>query len=403
VATRAETRIVPIAGVVQGITLVTVPAAATVFTNPAQYGLSSAQYGGLFVPQVIAAISGALLGGRLTRRYSIKRVYLGGLAANLVAMVLLLISQPLRHDSGVYVILLLATAGVGAGFGLTVPTLNTFTAAFHPDTVDASVLRLNAIIGIGTVLAPVFVAIFVGLGFWWGLPLVTAVMLIGVVAASARLPLRVTADDHEAKAGSGGIPSRFWIFAGFAVLYGICETMNGNWAQLDMTKGLGVSVTYAALALTVFWAMVTVGRVLFASIQRWFPTARTYRLLPFVLVVTFIAIWQLPDGAPWIDIAAFGLAGFGCSALLPLTISFGQEQLAGFAASTPGGVIAFYQLGYGLAAFGAGPLQEAGVKLPAIFGFAAVVAAVMGGCAFVITRAQSAALSPAASTEGSAK
>jgi hypothetical protein len=112
-------------------------------------------------------------------------------------------------------------------------------------------------------------------------------------------------------------------------------------------------------------------------------------------MITFIGIWQLPSGAPWLDIAAFGLAGLGCSALLPLTISFGQEQLTGFAASTPGGVIAFYQLGYGLAAFGAGPLQEAGVKLPAIFGFAAVVAAVMGGCAFVITRAQPVAHSPA--------
>jgi hypothetical protein len=30
-------------------------------------------------------------------------------------------------------------------------------------------------------------------------------------------------------------------------------------------------------------------------------------------------------------------------------------------ASVPGGVIAFYQLGYGIAAFGAGPLQDAGV------------------------------------------
>jgi len=35
-------------------------------------------------------------------------------------------------------------------------------------------------------------------------------------------------------------------------------------------------------------------------------------------------------------------------------------------------VIAAYQLGYGIAAFGAGPLQDAGVTLPSIFGMAAV-------------------------------
>jgi hypothetical protein len=43
----------------------------------------------------------------------------------------------------------------------------------------------------------------------------------------------------------------------------------------------------------------------------------------------------------------------GCSVLLPLTISFGPEQLVAMSASVTGGVIAFYQLGYGIAASGA--------------------------------------------------
>ena len=67
-----------------------------------------------------------------------------------------------------YTMLLVATAFLGAGFGLTVPTLNTLTAVFHPAAVDRSVLALNALLGLGTALAPLFVAMFVGLGFWWG-------------------------------------------------------------------------------------------------------------------------------------------------------------------------------------------------------------------------------------------
>ena len=47
--------------------------------------------------------------------------------------------------------------------------------------------------------------------------------------------------------------------------------MNGNWSQLDMTRDLNASTTQASLTLTAFWGMVTVGRVLFAMIQRWFP------------------------------------------------------------------------------------------------------------------------------------
>jgi hypothetical protein len=57
-------------------------------------------------------------------------------------------------------------------------------------------------------------------------------------------------------------------------------------------------------------------------------------------------------------------------------------------ASVPGGVIAFYQLGYGIAAFGAGPLQDAGVGLPALYGFTAVAAVVMGGLSFVLAPRQ---------------
>jgi hypothetical protein len=40
---------------------------------------------------------------------------------------------------------------------------------------------------------------------------------------------------------------------------------------------------------------------------------------------------------------------------LPLTISFGEEQSLAMGASVAGAVIACYQIGYGIAAFGTGP------------------------------------------------
>jgi len=85
-------------------------------------------------------------------------------------------------------------------------------------------------------------------------------------------------------------------------------------------------------------------------------------------------------------VAAFCLAGLGCSALLPLTISFGQEKLADLQTEVAGGVIACYQAGYGVAAFGVGPLVNAGVRVPAIFAGSAVVAAVMGVFSLVVAR-----------------
>jgi len=388
-ATRAEISAVNGAGLIQGITLVTFPAASTIFTEPSQYGLSNTQYGAMFVPQVAMAITGSLLGTRLAERFGTKRVFLAGLLADLASMALLIVSQFFSgQQSLAYGLLLAATACLGAGFGLTVPAINALTSAFHPDRVDGSVLVLNALLGLGTALAPVFVAIFVGLGFWWGLPVMSSVLLAVLIAVCTGLPLQAAGRGQAS--GRPGRPARmpplFWVFAGFAVLYGICETMNGNWSQLDMTKNLHASATQASLALTSFWAMVTAGRVLFAVIQRLFPPPRAYHVLPFLLAAAFVVIAVLPAGAPVAGIAAFALAGLGCSALLPLTISFAEEQLVTMGTSAAGGVIACYQAGYGIAAFGTGPLVDAGVGLPTLFGIAAAAAALMGGLSFALAR-----------------
>ena len=387
-ASRAEVSVVYGAGIVQGIALVTFPAAGTIFTSPDHYGLTSTQYGTLFLPQVVTAIGASLLGGAAARRFTLKRVYLAGLGADLVSMALLLVSQLCTGTKPLaYGLLLVATGFLGVGFGLVVPSLNTFAADFHPDGVDRAVLALNALLGLGTALAPVFVAIFIGLGAWWGLPILSLALLGALVLESLRLPLRVTNADAPSAPGvqRQGIPGRFWLFAAFAVLYGICETMNGNWSEPYMAH-LGASTTTASLALTVFWVMVTVGRVVFAQIERIFPTPRTYHLLPFVLAAAFVVIALLPHGSTAGGVLLFGLAGLGCSALLPLTISFSQEQLVSMSAVVASGVIAFYQAGYGIAAFGAGPLQSAGVSLSTIYGFTAIVAVAMGLLSFVLAR-----------------
>jgi hypothetical protein len=398
---RAERATVNAAGLVQGIALVTFPAASGIFTSGSDYGLSSTAYGLMFAPQVAAAIAAALLGAGLlwpafTRRVSEKTVYLAGLLADLAAMVLLIASWGLAHSHpGGYVLLLAATACLGAGFGLTVPSLNTLAAAFRPAAADRAVLVLNALLGLGTALAPAFVALFTGIGFWIGLPVLVSCLVVVVIAVSLRLPLdpvgKVRLGPAPQPAASPPrqaatrVPPGFWLFGTFAFLYGICETMNGNWSQLDLTS-LGIGSSTASLALTGFWAVVTAGRVLFAAIARWLPSRAAYHGLPFLLAVAFALIAALPRHASGAAVAEFCLAGLACSALLPLTISFGQEKLAGAQTVVSGGIIACYQVGYGVAAFGVPPLTGAGVRVPAIFAAAAVVAAVMGCLSLLIAR-----------------
>jgi predicted MFS family arabinose efflux permease len=137
-------------------------------------------------------------------------------------------------------------------------------------------------------------------------------------------------------------------------------------------------------------------------IERRFPPHLTYHVLPFLLAIMFVVIAVLPAGNPTAGILSFALAGFGCSALLPLTISFGEEQLVTMSAAAAGAIIAFYQAGYGLAAFGAGPLQAAGLSLPTLFAIAAGVALAMGMCSFLVTSRRPVATpsSESSTTEG---
>jgi fucose permease len=389
-AQRSEILTVYVAGVIQGIALVTFPAASAVFTNASDYGLSSTEYGCMFIPQAITAVASSLLGAGLTRRLGAKHIYLLGLVSNLLAMTLLVASRfAMSEHSLAYGILLVATACMGIGFGFTVPALNTFVAAFFPKKMDKAVLGLNALLGLGTALAPVFVALFLGLGIWWGLPVLVGVLILGLLLFSISQPLdegEQARTTHKQKSKIK-FPARFWIFAAFALLYGVCETMNGNWASLYMTKHFGASTSLASVALAVFWSMITAGRILFATIEKWFPEQLVYRVLPFVVAAAFLASACAPKTNSILGILTFALAGLGCSALLPLTVSFGQKELKTIAASAAGGLIAFYQIGYGIAAFGVGPLQTgAGLDLKIIFGGTAIVALAMAALSFVVTR-----------------
>jgi fucose permease len=372
------------AGLIQGLCLVTFPAASAIFTNPHDFHLSSTGYGSLFIPQAVISIGASFFSARLARRWGIKWVFLLGVIANLAAMVFLATSRLVMGRSFAYEILLFATASLGLGFGLMVPALNTLAALLFPKKVDTAVLILNALLGLGTALAPLLIALFVSFSIWWGLPLLLAVALVGLFAFSYIVSFE---QGKEEKGGAVAlIPSRFWLFAAFALIYGMLETVNGNWAIVFMKSKMHANIAIASLALTLFWTMVTVGRIFFALIAHWISEQFIFRVLPFVIACAFAISALLPAKNEFLGVYVFALAGLGCSALLPLTISFADKALPSIASSVASLVIAFYLLGYGIAAFGTGVLLDfAHLKLSAIFGFSSIIALGAWGLSFIIT------------------
>ena len=90
---RGEVGAVYGAGLVQGVALVTFPAASSILTSPDYYGLTSTAYGSLFLPQAVAAIVAALARGEPDPTLGIKRIFILGLIADFAAMALLFLSQ----------------------------------------------------------------------------------------------------------------------------------------------------------------------------------------------------------------------------------------------------------------------------------------------------------------------
>ena len=371
---RSEVFLVYLAGLAQGLALVTFPAASSIFTSPHGYDLSASRYGLMFIPQVILAIAASSLGPALAKRWSLKHVLQAGLSANLLAMTLLAFSALLQHLSGVaYGILLLATGSLGFGFGATVMALNTYAGEFFRRRADRAILALNALLGAGTALAPLFVAIFVSLGVWWMLPVITAIALAVLLLCTLRMPLKASVGDAKKTQGLKGFPLRFWLYAAAVLLYGIVETLSGNWSGQYLTGERAVSAQGASYALTAFWAMVTIGRVLFAALSSKIAPRWIYAGLPVLLIAAFQVVSRADSQTS--GIVAFGLAGLGCSAFFPLCISLSGQEFPRLAAAMSGAMVAFYQAGYGVAAFGVGPLRTfTGLSFRTIYSFGSLLA-----------------------------
>jgi hypothetical protein len=372
---RTEVLLIYVTGLIQGLALVTFPAASSIFTSSHGFGFSNSRYGMMFIPQVVLAILASSLGPHLARRWTLKNVLLSGLAADLLAMLLLACSHWLQDSPGAaYAILLLATGSLGFGFGTVVMATSTYAQRFATGRENRAVLILNALLGAGTALAPLLVAIFLGLGAWWLLPTIVAVALVGLLLVSATQPLEN--GTGKATASGGSLPSRFWLFAAAVLLYGIAETLNGNWSGAYLTGERGVSAKGASFALTAFWGMVTIGRIVFAVLSSRKTVSWIYVGLPILLILAFQGIAHVGDEAS--GVIVFGFAGLACSAFFPLCISLSGQAFPQFAEAISGALVAFYQTGYGIAAFGVGPLRDfGGFPFRAVYSLGSLVAGLM--------------------------
>jgi predicted MFS family arabinose efflux permease len=334
------------------------------------------------------AIAGSLALPALAGRFPLKRVLLTGLVADAIAMGLLAGSDPLQGESIAFPMLLLATGALGLGFGLTLGSISTYAGAFMPERREVALTALNVLLGLGTALSPFLIALFTDVGEWWYLPLVAAAGLVVLIALTLAQPMELPEPTRSRAADTAiqrtGIPTLFWVFAGALVIYGVGETMFGNWGT-TLLVSKGVAATSANNGLAVFWAAVTAGRLVIAMVSTRVHSTSMYVVLPWAIAA---ALFVFPTASSaGAGIAVFALGGLACSGFFPMTIGYGEATFPSIVELAAGWLIASYQLGYGLAAFGAAALQHV-MSLTAAFRVAAAAAVVMGLIALVVAARQ---------------
>jgi fucose permease len=117
----------------------------------------------------------------------------------------------------------------------------------------------------------------------------------------------------------------------------------------------GVAASTAALGLALFWAAVTGGRVVIASLVLRSRPEPVWIALPAVMLVTLLL---LPAAAsPAQGIGLYAVAGLGCSGFFPLTLGIAARRFPHHVAWVSAMVYAALASGIGAGSFLTGALR----------------------------------------------
>ena len=346
------------AALVHGLTLVSFPALSVVLTRG--YGLTDAQYGASFLPQVACAVLGALLGGALAQRLGLKRV----LALSLLAVALsqgLLAALAVLPEGSAFVGVLAGTAALGLGFGLSGAPLNSYPPTFFPRQAASAVVAAHTCLGVGLTAGPLLAGALIAAGVWTAYPLLLAAVstLAAAVAAMAPLPAcepRGAITRRSLRETPVATPM-FWVFVAIVVAYAFAEGTFSSWAVIFLRDGRGLPEAIAGWGLSAFWGALVVGRLLISALVSRVAPKLVWAALPVLMIAVFLL---LPTASGALSgIALFALAGLACSAFLPLSITLASHRFPDDVPWVAAMLIAALMVGVGIGSFAIGALREA--------------------------------------------
>ena len=275
--------------------------------------------GSIFTAQFVGYLLGALGSGVVADRWGYQRVMV--LAAVLTAG-----GTAGTAFVGTWPAAIALTVAAGAGFGITDSLCNAVVAAQVPGGGGGALNLLHTFFGVGALLGPLLVGLFLTTpAGWHTMFLVTGGLALScvvfIVAARIPPPLHLTApggpDETSHNATTVVDPAggrtrggrRLWLLVGLLCLFVGVEQLTCGWSTTYLNRALGAHLDVAARSVALYWAAVTVGRLLASALAM---RLSNERLLGGSAVVALVALVALAS-APTVGVALVGLTAVGLS------------------------------------------------------------------------------------------
>jgi fucose permease len=285
----------------------------------ATFGMPIDALGVLLISNTVGYMLASASSGRLIARLNVGVV----LALSCCIAALSLLGS---GSAPFWTVLVVLSFTSGLGGGAIDAGLNAYAADhFSPRAMN----WLHACFGIGATLGPaIMTAVVIG-GFGWraGFWIVGAVQLALVACfAFTRTLWRARgapAAPHQ-PAGGASLAATLrlplaWLGIVLFFVYTGAEVAMGQWVYSLLTEARGVSAALAGTWISLYWASLTIGRILFGFVVHRMAPATLLRWCMAGAVLSALLIWL--NITPWLTFCGIALMGLALAPQFPLLIS----------------------------------------------------------------------------------
>jgi len=285
------------------------------------FDLPVSYLGQLLVSSTIGYLLSCFYGGALLERWGVGKI----LVLSSFAIVAVATNSALAVSWWVIV-----AAGLlsGLGSGAIDAGLNVFAARRCSPRV---MTWLHACYGIGASAGPLLMSsvIVAELSWRWGFAAVAALLL--AISICFLLTQKLWSDDDRAGARAGSSEAAsvtrahamrralVWMHSGLFFCYSGIEATTSQWAYSLLTEGRGMSPRLAGASASIFWILLTAGRVAFGQLAARLAPDAILRATLLGCPLAAALLWL--DLSPAANVAALALLGLACAPIFPLLVS----------------------------------------------------------------------------------